>query len=200
MLSLALTIFLFQRSYAQTDKGTFTLGGNVAAGIWKPRVYDMSSLRITSTAGFFIRNNTLIGIGVPVESGEMQFNQVGPSSNVPTISGTSVGLSLVARRYFLEGRVKPFVHLDGSYNWTKSDAYRSPQDLRPETRDGQTIKADAGFGVSYFLSQRFSLEATVTMGIANVKSVLNTKTLDPTNRYLLLGIGGNWYLPGKPKR
>ncbi|RYF66240.1 MAG: autotransporter outer membrane beta-barrel domain-containing protein [Cytophagaceae bacterium] len=205
-LALALAMCAVQRTYAQTEKGTFTIGTNVAAGIWKPEsgilrpeTYDMNSLRVIPSAGFFIRNNTLISIGVPIESGEARYNYTSAGA-VSRTASSSVGLSLTARRYFLEGRLKPFVQLDGGYTWNSVQLYRIPQDQPSETRKGETIRASAGLGVSYFISNRFSVEATASLGVSNVKGAFNEKKLDPSNRFLLLGIGVNWYLPGKAKR
>ncbi|MEZ0483382.1 hypothetical protein ACAW87_02460 [Fibrella sp. GW2-5] len=199
-LTLALAMCAVQRTYAQTEKGTFTIGTNVAAGIWKPEsgvlrpeTYDMNSLRVIPSAGYFIRKNTLLSIGVPIESGEARYNYTGVGA-VSRTASSSVGLSLTARRYFLEGRFKPFVQLDGAYTWNTVQLYRIPQNTPSETRAGQTIRANAGLGISYFVSNRFSIEASALLGVANVQGAFNDKKLDPSNRFLLLGIGANWYL------
>jgi len=192
-LALALAMCGVQRTYAQTEKGTFTIGTNAAIGIWKPEGYDMNSLRVTPLAGFFIRKNTLISIGVPIESGEARYNYTGVGA-VSRLASSSVGLSLTARRYLLEGRFKPFVQLDGAYAWNTVQLYRIPVDQPSETRKGETTRANAGLGISYFVSSRFSVEATASLGVANVKGAFTDKKLDPSNRFLLLGVGANWYL------
>ncbi|MEZ0608431.1 hypothetical protein ACAW74_07945 [Fibrella sp. WM1] len=73
------------------------------------------------------------------------------------------------------------------------------QDTPSGIGSGQTIRANAGLGISYFVNNRFSIEATATIGIANVKWAITEKALDPDNRFLLLGIGVNWYLSPRSK-
>lgn len=204
-LLIALLTGSLGTAHAQTEKGTWALGLNAATGIWPDNPYTIqssttrSSFRLTPSVSFFPRKNVLIGLGVPIEFGTTQYRLAGRSGEPPQFTSSSVGLSLIARRYFSEGRLKPFVHLEGGYSW---NAITSARDLQNEGIIGRTpatIQANAGVGVSYFVGNRLSIDATATLGIANVKSAFTDKTLAPSNRFLLLGVGVNWYLSPRSK-
>lgn len=199
-LLIALLTGSLGTAHAQTEKGTWALGLNTATGIWPNNPYTVqssttrSSFRLTPSAGFFPKKNVFIGLGVPVEFGTTQYRFLGQSGEPPQFTTSSVGLSLIARRYLGTGRFKPFVHLEGSYSW---NAITSTRDLQVEGLVGRTpatIRANAGVGVSYFVGNRLSVDATATLGVDDVQDAFRSSKLAPFNRFLLLGVGVNWYL------
>lgn len=204
-LLIALLTGSLGTAHAQTEKGTWALGLNAATGIWPNNPYTIpssttrSSFRLTPSAGFFPKKNMFIGLGVPVEFGTTQYRLSGQSGEPPQFTSSSVGLSLIARRYWGTGRFKPFVHLEGGYSW---NAITSTRDLQVEGLVGRTpatIRANAGVGASYFVGNRLSIDATATLGVNDVQDAFRNSALAPSNRFLLLGIGVNWYLPPRSK-
>ncbi|MEZ0608430.1 hypothetical protein ACAW74_07940 [Fibrella sp. WM1] len=112
---LACLLGLLHTAHAQTEKGTLAIGINAAKGIWRTEQSDVASGKITPSISYFLRKNVLIGLSVPLESGKTSYARAGLTGDLSRLNSSSIGLALIARRYFLDGRVKPFVHLDGGY-------------------------------------------------------------------------------------
>jgi Outer membrane protein beta-barrel domain len=201
MKQLILCLSLFFSGYAlqaQTEKGTLAVGGNVSRGIWNKTVTKQSSTQLIPTIGFFVRDNVLIGLGTPLRYTTTQFPKPELYGNLNSIRGTTVGLSLFLRRYLFDTRLKPFIQGDASYN-TGTSRLSYTQGSPEKSVSGNYFGASAGLGASYFISNRLSVEATANLAVLNLNNVIRYRKLDPSNRFLLMGIGANWYWPTTAK-
>ena len=184
---------------AQTQKGTLALGLNAGPDIRDVSAISVSqrSLRLMPTVGYFLRDNVLIGIGLPLRQSDTRF--IGPLwGDLSSNKGQSIGVSLFMRRYLSQTRFKPFIHAEANYN-TGTSRLRYRSSLPDLTRSGKAVGLNAGLGGAYFFTDKFSVEATATLGINSLDFAIQESKLSPSNRYLLIGVGANWYLGRKPK-
>ncbi|MBO0948625.1 hypothetical protein [Fibrella forsythiae] len=193
VLIITTTLLLTNTGWSQTQKGILTVGANVASGIWRIETATRTSVHLTPSVGYFLRDNLLVGFSLPLENTTLTFSKSASLTGIANIEGNTVGLSLFTRRYLSSTRFKPFIHAEVSYN-VNSSRYTYLQGLPERSESGQFFRTGIGGGGAYFITDRFSLEATATLAIANLNVAIRNQKLDPSNRYVAIGIGGNWYV------
>ena len=144
-----LFLFAWVTSFAQTDKGSWLLGGTATIGTSSYSFSGSSTTTTTGitlqpTVGYFIINNLVIGAGVPLSY----------SSETNTSSST-IGLVPFGRYFFLEGNVKPFVQAQVGYTSTNITTNVSGRDVS-YTSSGSTF--GVGGGLAIFLTKSASLD------------------------------------------
>lgn len=197
-LFISIIWFTTYSAQAQLEKGTFAVGGNLSTGIWQLNAALRDSKLITPSIGIFVKNNVLVGVGIPLTFMQTDFDRPELLGNIKGLRSRNTGLSLFTKRYFTASRFKPFIQADVSYN-RGTTTFLYTQSLPKRSINGHYFNANLGLGFSYFITNQISLEATAALGIASLKTALQNRELDPSNRYLLLGAGANWYWGGRQK-
>lgn len=153
LLSLLLAACFAIVLNAQTEKGAFLIGLNTGPGLgFSPsKGYSIISFAGEAKAGYFIKNNLLVGAEYGVYHNSLNYYEQESS----TLKGYSVGL--FARKYYdLKNlpKWKPFIEVGTGYNYLATD-YPNPNSAYNATRNSYYLGAEVG--IAYFINEKFSL-------------------------------------------
>ncbi len=161
-------------AYAQTMKGSFLVGGNLAGLSLNKQ---SASISIAPQGGWFVADNFALGLSIPVSYS--RFN-----GSVSQSSSTSFGISPFVRYYFRGGKLRPFVAAFYSFQQNNS-TFTSGGDESKST--GRSSIAGASAGVAYFITDSVGLEATLN----------GYQSFDPGLFTFNVNLGFQIYLPQK---
>lgn len=165
VISVLVLVFLSSAAFAQTEKGSWMVGGNVALNTAK----NDTRITFSPSGGYFFLNNFAAGANVSLD-----YSKIGGTKT------TAWGLGPFSRYYFGTMNVRPFVHADLSFQSNKtvttngSNTYNSTQYF-------------LGAGVAGFINRNVAIE-----GMAGYKHTA-IQNLDGTGGFNLR-IGFQVYL------
>jgi outer membrane protein len=155
-------------SFAQTEKGSWLLGGAASLGTSSSSVSSSSqtSIIIQPKVGYFLIDNLTLGASLPFSYG---------SSSGSSLSSTSFGIAPFLRYFFLNGKVKPFLEVEGGY---------SSISVSGSNNSYYNTVFGAGGGLAIFLTKSAALDLslnyrtynynTTTSGNYNISTTGNT--------------------------
>ncbi len=146
-LTLLCCILLSLNSFAQTDKGTWTVGSGLNFSGGKSGARSYISFGLSPRAGYFLKDNWMLGA-----STLYSMRRGRGSYEIQEFGG-----GLFSRYYFdlKRPKIKPYFSLDIFYNRTERTAYTVP-DIRRDVLEQYTFTP--GGGLAMFLSPHVALE------------------------------------------
>ena len=179
--SCALGLFLigFNSVSAQTEKGNFLLGGNLAninLGITEGLG---SSFSITPNAGYFVADGFAVGASLPISRSGNSYDGFGGTYKN---SSTSIGVGAFARYYFKVGDpLSFFAGLGlGINTYSYKNKFKSDdENVFPSDEDSNSSSdfySGINVGAAYFISDAVAIEGVLS-------------TSDITEDYLSLNFG-----------
>ncbi len=153
ILVFSLLMACLSVSYAQTDKGTWMLGGTGAITNNENPQSSTFTFNLSPRIGYFVVPNWAIGVqtGFSISNSEFKLPAVGEfKQNVRN-------LGVFTRYYFLPNRFKIFPHLDYQRTWTtlKSQVLFG----NSNEQNTQMWQSNIGLGATYFLNSSIGIEA-----------------------------------------
>lgn len=136
-----LYVFLFAISLsvgavAQTEQGNWLVGGNFTLNT----ASNNTQLGLNPTAGYFVMNNLAVGGTV-----NLAYSQLGENKS------TTFGIGPLARYYFGQRNVRPFINGEFTFQSVK---FKSPT----ETNTENGVNFLLGLGLAGFLNPNVALE------------------------------------------
>jgi hypothetical protein len=177
-----------ERENRQTDKGNWLLEGSFSAGGLGTNYnygsgenkQSSGSYFVSPSVGYFIRKNTMLGVGIPLSFTSNRMNgQTSPAY-------WSIGISPYYLHYWASTRLTPFTRVEATIGQMNSGS------------NGERIwstSASVGLGLAYMAGQRFIIQTS----LANV-SLARTAISDSADGnglwggYLSAGLGGSFGL------
>jgi hypothetical protein len=186
---------------AQANKDSFLVGGDGSLR-YSFLEYGPNTLRgeINPRGGYFLGNNFVIGLSVPVSfssrtsTSNSRFSSVfnGTLVEIEKMATTEYGIAPFFRTYFGQTKFRPF--LQGQLNYLNTvnttRFFDTPVPLIKTTRTD--ISANIGIGLTYFISEYIGLEIipNVNLGLNNLNS----------SSFVGLNVGVQFYLPKKSNK
>lgn len=137
---------------SQTRAGRFTAGASIVFSSQNnegnTQTASAQSLTAAPAVGFFVANNLLVGISVPITWNKAD----GPSKTTETI----LGLAPYVRAYLSSTRLRPYAGVTATYS-----TYSFKQDPYPRERISHTVGAALTGGLAYLLGRNFIAEANL---------------------------------------
>ena len=160
-------------AFAQIQKGSYTLGGDVALNAYLQRgsVHNITNINmsVSPSVGKFLTDKWLVGVrpllATIIENGN--YAQSGSASLRDASKGnfTRFGVELSSRYYVkTTGKVQLFGFADASYARALSYAYYQSygRDAEDAYINGNFLNYQAGLGGNYFLKPDVAVEATLS--------------------------------------
>lgn len=184
------SLFLATISIAQTDKGTFTLGGSMYLNTHEvnsnSNTAKYSTIKLEPNIGYFILENLELRIPLNLHI-QLQSNGTGSK----TIS-TDLRFGINFRKYFGEGKIKPFLGSGYSLGFGKI-VNRNPFNLLPYESNIKTKSVSIFPGLSFFIKESVCLETIIRYEYSQINNkVLKGNLLtDPeqNKQEIFLGVG-----------
>ena len=197
-----LVILMTSRSlvHAQTEKGRWTAGVNIGSVSYQ----DYNSIKqfavnLTPSAGYFIKDNLLIGTGVPLSLSTYKTGVTNPYLTKTVTMG--VGLSPFVRYYFGKSALKPFAGLSYSYTYTHYKYEPLPLFGSNESASGYSTYWTPTLGLAYFINRSIAVNASLNYTISESKTVYFSPTqsgasriIDNTQKSKLFSLGVGFQL------
>ncbi|MFC5408731.1 hypothetical protein ACFPMF_05400 [Larkinella bovis] len=160
---------------SQARAGRFTVGASVIISgrteSLNNRDYSAQNLMAAPAVGFFVANNFLVGISVPITWSKND----GPDKTAET----TLGFAPYVRTYLSNTRLRPFVGATFTYS-----AYRFQQNDFPSEEVNHTAGGMLNGGLAYLLGKNFIAEANVL----NLSFSKQTQNNDLKNGLWLQGV------------
>jgi hypothetical protein len=167
-------------AFAQIQKGSYTLGGDVGLNAYLQRgnVYNITNINasVSPSVGKFLTDKWLVGVrpllATIVENGN--YAQSASTLNIQETKGnfTRFGVELSSRYYVkTTGKLNAFGFANASYARALSYNYYKPYsggDITEENINGNFLNYQAGLGANYFLKPDVAVEATLSYAHAEV--------------------------------
>lgn len=201
MKTIVLTITLFvttiAMSWAQTEKGRWTVGAQVGNFQYSTQNgYTSFSGNLSPSAGYFVANNLLVGTGVPLS---LTTNNYANPNGAVSDRSTGIGLSPYVRYYIGSNKLKPYVGVSYAYSSTRRRTDMGYQTLKAS---GFTSTVSPTIGAAYFINRSVAINA----GLNYIWTRFNNGTtvydvngnpigdITSTSKYLSLNIGFQIFL------
>lgn len=183
-MAVIAALFAVSAVNAQTSKGTILVGGSLGfssgnssttTGNTEVKDYKRSSFNILASGGYFVADNTSVGLNIGFSSSKNINYGLNNSKTTSTYSPMTVGL--FAQRYFM---FQPQFGLTGSFNalmdFGTSKTESVAANITTTTKSGQS-NLNFGFngGAIWFPTQHIGISANV--GILNYY-IKTTKSKD----------------------
>jgi outer membrane protein len=157
-------------SFAQTEKGSWMIGGSLGLTIGNNANYDDFKIYLKPQAGYFILKKLAIGTGI-----ELSYEN--SIADYPTVPGSSykyhisiVGFTPFARYYFGEKKLKPFIQ--AIYTYSYFSEVNNPTGGIETSNSGYTANSTLGGGFAYFIAPNVSLDATLDYQVFRTSEAL----------------------------
>jgi outer membrane protein W len=174
LLSLLVTAFLFAtKSFAQTDKGTFTIGndfGNIAnTSISTSKYSKQFNFNLSPTAGYFIKKNWEVGGGFQFGINKAKFDDYYSNGSGNTLMANlrtvTTGANIYSRYYFgNSSKLKPFVVAGLIYQHrTGNELNDIPLSYSPAKYNfaSNSLLAHGGVGLAYFVNRNIAFTTSL---------------------------------------
>jgi opacity protein-like surface antigen len=175
IFALALFFSLFAK--AQTEKGTVYLAGNSSITFSIDKTTNGSAeientnFDINPSLGYFVKDRFFLGI-----SGLLDFSHVNNNQSIVTKSTLIVLMPTLGYYFPLEGKLKPFLSGGVGLAHLKEVTRNNFDPIFPDPAfsNNETIKFNGyafaiNGGLSYFISNHFSLDAQISYNQAELK-------------------------------
>lgn len=167
---------------AQTNRGSICLGlstsgssGNINFLKNNRNSQDVFSFNLSPTIGVFVKDNFLLGglfrFGYSHLKNELVDFSTGNGLSLKS-STTTVQLGPIARYYFGENKLRPYLNatLNFGMNNSKFETLFPPTNEIIELKDEYTsIGASGGFGLAYFINEKLSLDIQAGLSFESFK-------------------------------
>ena len=195
LLTLAILFACGSLAPAQTQKGRWTVGGQVGSLSYRSSTTELLASRtatvlLSPSAGYFVANNVAVGAPLPIYYGYNR-SQYAPiySYTSTQISITQVGLSPFVRVYVGAAKLRPFVSASVGFTqaWSTLEDLNNARQNR--TRDSFFTYGGSA-GVAYFINQNVSLDASLGYSggdQTNVADLVNNTSSRPETLVLSIG-------------
>ena len=193
---LIFVIAFFGEGHAQTEKGSFMIGGSLRV---QRSEYDIAppfggggkliqgSFNVSPTAGYFFVNNLMTGLQASYTRGW--------TLNEPDTKLNSASIGPVIRYYFPVGKFAFFPEVGAFFQHIANtgrtfDTNTGIPVLQTRKENGSSIRA--GVGATWFVSTNIGIEAILAYQNVNTENTINSDS-----KLLYFNIGLQFYLPGK---
>jgi outer membrane protein W len=181
LITLTLLVGLLTTTYAQTEKGRWTVGGQVGNLLYQGTTSNQTiAVLLSPSAGYFVAKNLAVGLSVPV----LYQNVTSKSSNGDFgISFTQVGLTPFVRFYLGDAKLRPFLNASGGYNISRTSFSSSSQfPITNNSPNDDFWGYSVGAGVAYFINNSLSFDGLVsyTDGRATLADLVYSTTRQRT--------------------
>lgn len=154
LFTLALFVTTISISWAQTEKGRWTIGAQIGDFQYSTQdAYTSFSGSLSPSAGYFVANNLLVGTGVPLSLTTNNFAD--PNGSVRNTS-TGIGLSPYVRYYIGSNKLKPYMGISYAYSATRRRTDMGYQTLKAS---GFTSTVSPTIGAAYFINRSVAINA-----------------------------------------
>jgi hypothetical protein len=137
---------------SQARAGRFTVGASVVFSGTKEdvshRTTEAQSVMAAPAVGFFVANNLLVGLSVPITWTK--------NSGTSTTTETSLGFAPYIRSYLSNTRLRPYVGATVTFT-----SYSFKQEPFPKERINHTTGGTLNGGLAYLLGKNFIAEANL---------------------------------------
>lgn len=161
-------LFAVTASFAQTERGTFMVGGNVGNYRYnyhgKSYSNTMNNFSAGPSAGYFIADNLAVGLNINFYSVKQDWTGITPSYTYTGLDKThGWGVSPFIRYYkSLSDKFYFFGSLSAGYDWSKGNRTElSPFDQLNYSYKERNPSAMLSPGLVFFPSSKFGLEVTL---------------------------------------
>lgn len=153
-LTLTAVTALSLAANAQTEKGKFVVGGQVAFESTKVKDTDnkATGFSINPTVGYFVADNWAVGTGIGYGWGKAEF------ANAPTVKTDAFKVAPFVRNYVGEGQFKFFSQLSVPMAWGKTTTETALGDVKAKT---QNIGVEIAPGFAFFPTNKIGIELKV---------------------------------------
>ena len=141
-LFLSAALFISGLTAAQTEQGTWTFGSTGSLGFVTGGNTTSFFLRAQPTAGYFLKNKFMLGVGAPIGYGR-----------ISETNSFHYGISPFAR-YYIKGEGKLLFYLQPGSSWVKGPSYVDHQ------------KIYLHLGMNYFLSDNLAIGTELGYGFS----------------------------------
>lgn len=219
ILAVLPLLFFSLAAFGQLEKGSVLLGGGIGFnssttttdGPYSLDETNNSSFNFGLDAGYFFKDNWVIGLGLPLSWQSMKTDFGANSSNDAAFTeynSSSVGLSPFARKYFSVGeKLSFFAQANLGYSHSSTEIIRDPSINDPiTTLESNKYNVVASIGLSYFPKDWLGVNLaicplTYTYHANNVlnetKYEVKGHTLDFGINTEAISLGVNFFLPKK---
>ena len=178
---IALLLMISLAATAQTEKGRWTAGVSVGSVSYQDyNSVKQFAVNLTPSAGYFIKNNLLIGTGVPLSLSTYKTGVTNPYLTKTVTVG--VGLSPFVRYYFGKSAFKPFAGLSYSYTYTHYTYEPLPIFGSTESASGYSTYWIPTIGLAYFINRSIAVNASLNYTISESKAVYFSPTQSGPSR------------------
>ncbi|MGG9970168.1 outer membrane beta-barrel protein [Ferruginibacter sp. SUN002] len=157
ILSLAIVALATASANAQTEKGTWLLGGSASFASEKQKPADaVTRVNISPAIGYFVAQDIAVGAGIDLSSVKDSYTQF--------------GFAPFARYYFLPIGTNAKLFVNGKFGFGS---------WKPKTGDSESFTNwELSAGPAFFLNKSIALEVALAYGSEKWKS-----DSDPTNSF-----------------
>jgi outer membrane protein len=185
----AVFAFGFANAQEETTDGGFSKGDVFISGAFtmssaKTGDFKENSFEVAPKVGYFITENIAIGASIGYQSNKLDFDG-------EDVTNTGLGLGAFGRYYFTpSSKFSLFAELGVNYTSFDNEYFIFDGELfAPESSvESKEIGLGLGFGMNYFVSSNFSIEAGV--GVLGYTS--NDNGGDGADKTNTLSLGGDW--------
>ncbi len=182
-----LFVFPIADTFSQARQGSVLLGASsslslssmsakVKSGSTSQDMGSVFTIEFAPTFGYFVADGFAIGLIADISS------ETDKDPDGSKYSYTSLVIGPFIRYYFLEGNVKPFIHVDGGYATMKQKS-----DLSDDTING--FGFDGGAGVAIYLNENVAFELGLGYGLVSLKNPdVDDVTLNTSGINFAIGI------------
>jgi len=185
VLSIAFIILLTLNSFAQLEKGSWIGGvsGNIGFG-FNSSDSRFFSVDLNPYALYLVRNNFAVGLNLDYSCDFVKYYSIFQAeSELVKYSTNSLVFAPVVRKYFGNGRYRPYIGLTTGLEIYQSISFAAPDwDVSKSTDFGFSLTPEAG--ISYWLNDKVFFDLKASYDLIN-----NNRAGDYHTVYLKIGIG-----------
>jgi outer membrane protein W len=191
LLLLTVLLLMFFPVLAQTDKGSWLMGGSAGLDYTVQTSGRTLNASLSPQTGYFLADNFALGLRLPLGL-QSNYTETLSADGIQTENRTltyRAGIGPFVRYYFGKSAIRPFINAGTDYQFSRTRiAVNGSEQARIRVEDSYSISG--GAGMAYFISQFVGLESQ--LGYTYFRS-------DELNKYSRLGlsVGLQIYIPGK---
>ncbi|RYC66912.1 outer membrane beta-barrel protein [Spirosoma sordidisoli] len=182
--SLTLLVLGISSATAQTEKGRWTVGAQVGNISYSPgeKPYRITnfSVSVLPSAGYFVADNLVVGLSVPVNYQHYQTRFATVGNTQYSITNTQLGLAPFVRYYVGSARLRPFIDATVGYTqqWYRA---RNLNGVSENLYKQGSFAYGGSIGAAYFINNTVSLDASLGYRKNNVvnTSLVSTGYREP---------------------
>lgn len=186
---LAVTAFGTANAQEATSEGGFAKGDLFVSGAFtisssKTGDFKENFFEVAPRVGYFVAENIAVGASIGYQSNKLDFDG-------DDVANTGLGLGAFGRYYFTPAN-KFSLFAEFGFDYTSFDneyfIFDGELEVPESSVESKEIGIGLGFGMNYFVSSNFSIEAGV--GVLGYTS--NDNGGDGADKTNTLSVGGDW--------